>query len=223
MSDDLATNPPEARPERPRWRVGLARSMALIAVLAFGLALMKVAPEESDRWAGAMFLVVLLVGTLGLFVRRDRASWAGFALFGWAYALVALVPSIRTMVEDKLPTDEMIDRLVIDHIQPVPPEPAEPLSYMARGNANGYYKLDESRQWIPFQPTSEEAKAIDVYIAQFQDYQERRLKLPRSRHIFYTCAGLAFALVGSIAGRVLSDHALQPGPYPELQPSRQVG
>jgi hypothetical protein len=224
MPADLDTNP-APRPDRPRWRFGLAPSMALIAVLALGLGLMKAAPEKSDRWAGALFLVALLVGTLGLLVRRDRAAWVGFSLFGWTYALVALAPSIQAIIEDKLPTDEMIDRWVIDHIQPVPREPTEPLSYPARGgNENVYYKLDERReQWIRFQPTPEEAKAIEEYMAQTEDYNDRRDKFPRSRRIFYAFAGLAFAFVGSIAGRVLSDRALQPSRYPELQPSRQVG
>jgi hypothetical protein len=78
-------------------------------------------------------------------------------------------------------------------------------------------------RWTHFEPTPEEAKAIDVFMIQSRDYEERRLKIPRSRQIFYTCAGFAFALVGSIAGRVLSDRALPPARSSEPQPLRQSG
>jgi hypothetical protein len=204
-------------------RVGLTQLMALIAVLALGLALMKVAPEESDRWAGALFLVTLLVATLALIVRRDRAGWVGFTLFGWAYALVALIAPLQTLIQDRLPTDEMIDRWVIDHVHSLPPAPINPLNYQMLVDASGYWKSNSNSGWVRFQPTPEEAKIIDVYLIQVQQYREHERKIPRSRQIFYTFSGFAFALVGSIAGRVLSDRAILAGGISDLQPSPQVG
>ena len=210
MPLELATNP-DARPDRPRWRLGLAPLMALIAVLAAGLALVKIAPEGSDRWAGLLFLVALLVGTLALIVRRDRAAWAGFALFGWSYALVALVPWLQSTLQDRLPTDETVNRLVLDRLHPIPPEPADPLGYRALRIGNSYFKGQGYYNRTEFQPTPEEARLIDAYTAQAEDWEGRLKASNRARGVLAAFVGLAFALVGAIAGRVLSD---RPSPQP---------
>ena len=93
--------------------------MGLVAVLAVGLVAMKVATETMMRAAFAFGLLTLLIGTLGAIVRR-RGAWIGFALFGWAYTLVALLTPIQDVIEAELRVSEPIEYL-IDWLHPEPP------------------------------------------------------------------------------------------------------
>jgi hypothetical protein len=73
-----------------RPRLTIAQSMAIVLYLGIGLAGLR---NANAFWASATFtLAVILISAalLGAYARRgrDRLSWAGFALFGWAYLLV---------------------------------------------------------------------------------------------------------------------------------------
>lgn len=75
-------------------RTSIAGMMGLILVGALGLAALRSATEA---WAALVLAVTLgLLGfaILGAIYRRDdgRAWWAGFALFGWGYLLLAFGP-----------------------------------------------------------------------------------------------------------------------------------
>ncbi len=99
--------------------------MAVVAVLAVGLAAMRVASDAATRATFAVALVALLVGTLGAIVRRRREAWIGFALFGWAYVAIALVNPIREAVADDLPVGKIVDR-VVGWLHPDLPRPPMP-------------------------------------------------------------------------------------------------
>jgi hypothetical protein len=79
-------------------RFNIANLLAVILVLGVGFAALR---ESSDLWESGIFTVtlgVLLISIL-LAVHRyeaKRAFWLGFALFGWIYLGLSLVPSIES-------------------------------------------------------------------------------------------------------------------------------
>jgi hypothetical protein len=89
---------------RPRFTI--AGLLGIVVFLAVGLAALRAA---TDAWDGGVFgvtLALLLVSVLLAVHRtgRRRAYWLGFALFGWAYLVMSLVPP----VEARLPTTKAL-------------------------------------------------------------------------------------------------------------------
>jgi hypothetical protein len=79
-------------------RFNIANLLALILVLGVGFAALR---ESSDLWESGIFTVTLgsLLSSILLAVHRTesrRAFWIGFALFGWIYLGLSLVPSIES-------------------------------------------------------------------------------------------------------------------------------
>ena len=72
------------------FRISLAASMAIIALIALGLAGMVSATRVWTAVAGTLTLALLLTALLaaGMLSGGDRAFWTGFALFGWVYLLL---------------------------------------------------------------------------------------------------------------------------------------
>jgi hypothetical protein len=194
MTADLATNP-EARPDRPRWRVGLPSSMALIVVLALGLAMMKAATEWIARSVVLAAFVVLLVATVGAIVRRrDRAAWIGFAAFGWAHLIVALIASSADLIFSNSDEDEpglwRVDGLagaLASRLHPELPQPVR--TPQERGHSSDRAEL----------------KFLADFEANTALYEARHRAAEHSRAIGVAFQGLAFALVGAATGRALSD------------------
>ena len=92
---------------RPRFSLGTLLLMVLSAGVAF--AALK---SPSELWASALFtpaVAVLLVAVLLAVHRRDRARayWLGFALFGWVYLILSLVPETAP----RLATTGLLDAL----------------------------------------------------------------------------------------------------------------
>jgi hypothetical protein len=85
-----------------RIRFRIANLLVLVLFLAVGLAALRAATEPWDKALFGGTFVLLLVSVLLAVHRpgRARAFWLGFALFGWAYLVASLVPS----VEARLPT-----------------------------------------------------------------------------------------------------------------------
>jgi len=82
------------------WRIrfNIASLLVVVLVLDVGFAALR---ESSDLWDSGIFsltLGVLLVSILLSVHRTDfkRAFWIGFALFGWIYMGLSLVPSIES-------------------------------------------------------------------------------------------------------------------------------
>lgn len=76
-------------------RISMARALWVVAGVAVGIAAIR---SSNDFWLGATFLLtvgLLCSATLGAMVDRGRDSrWLGFAIFGWAYFLLGLVPGL---------------------------------------------------------------------------------------------------------------------------------
>ena len=92
---------------RPRFTIaGILGSVVLVAI---GLAALR---SATDTWDGGVFgviLTVLMISILLVIHRKQgrRAYWLGFALFGWAYLVMSLVPPIGA----RLPTTKLLARL----------------------------------------------------------------------------------------------------------------
>jgi hypothetical protein len=79
------------------FRFTIAGLLGVITVLGIGLAALREASEFWDSGLFTLTLGVLLVSVLLAIHRREdrRAFWGGFALFGWGYMALSLVPSIE--------------------------------------------------------------------------------------------------------------------------------
>jgi hypothetical protein len=81
-----------------RIRFNIANLIVVILVLGVGFAALR---ESTDLWESGIFtltLGVLLISIL-LAVHRtekSRAFWIGFAVFGWIYLVLALMPSTES-------------------------------------------------------------------------------------------------------------------------------
>jgi hypothetical protein len=94
----------ESAMRRPRFTI--ASLLGLVVFLAVGLAALRAA---TDTWDSGVFGVTLSLLLFSLVlvihrIERRRAYWLGFALFGWAYLLMSMVPT----VEVRLPTTKAL-------------------------------------------------------------------------------------------------------------------
>ncbi len=81
-----------------RFRFNIASLLVVILVLGVGFAALR---ESSDLWESGVFtvaLAALLISILLAVHRREckRAFWLGFAVFGWIYLGLSVVPSIES-------------------------------------------------------------------------------------------------------------------------------
>jgi hypothetical protein len=81
-----------------RIRFSIASLLVVVLVLALGFAALR---ESSEPWESGLFtltLTVLLTSILLAIHRTEsrQAFWMGFALFGWTYLALSLVPSIES-------------------------------------------------------------------------------------------------------------------------------
>ena len=125
-----------------RLRFNIANLLGVILVLGVGFAALR---ESSDLWESGVFtlmLAALLISILLAVHRTEsrRAFWIGFALFGWIYLGLSLVPSIESRLittkalaylDSKVPgpipagvahvdfdNDGKLDLLVVNNSQP---------------------------------------------------------------------------------------------------------
>jgi hypothetical protein len=85
-----------------RIRFTIASLLVVVLVLALGFAALR---ESNEPWESGLFtitLAVLLTSILLAIHRTEsrRAFWTGFALFGWTYLALSLVPSIEVGTVD---------------------------------------------------------------------------------------------------------------------------
>ncbi len=191
-------------------RATLAQLMALIAALALGLAAMKAATEGMERLGFASMMLALLVATLGAIVRRSRGPWVGFALFGWTYGLVALVPPIRQSINEHL----HVARTMKDFVGWLHPQPVNPMylrpDFVDRirsdESTKRHMKVEHSRfQDEPLMSlTADEQKAWDEYLpvqVRYEAWQDTTKACPQVGHRFLA---FAFASLGAFIGRRLA-------------------
>ncbi len=90
-----------------RFRFHLGTLVILVLLLGVGFAALR---ESTDLWGSSIFSIaagMLLISIL-LAIHRlgsSKAFWLGFALFGWIYLALTLVPSI----ESRLITTKVLD------------------------------------------------------------------------------------------------------------------
>jgi hypothetical protein len=80
-----------------RLRFNIASLLVIILVLGVGFAALR---ESNDLWESALFTAtigILLVSVLLAVYRQGlpRAFWLGFAVFGWSYLALAVLPAIN--------------------------------------------------------------------------------------------------------------------------------
>jgi hypothetical protein len=81
-----------------RFRFRLRSLAILVLLLGVGLAALR---ESNKTWDSSVFsstLAVLLISILLAVhrIEKRRAFWIGFAVFGWVYLALTLVPSIES-------------------------------------------------------------------------------------------------------------------------------
>ena len=81
-----------------RLRFSIAQLMGIVLYLGFGFAALRNADEF---WASASYtlaMAMIAAALVGAFARNGtaRMTWVGFAVFGWAYLLVARLPDLNT-------------------------------------------------------------------------------------------------------------------------------
>jgi hypothetical protein len=78
-------------------RYNIAGALGAILFVGVGIAALREADELWDRWLSYLALVLLLDAVLLAALRTGdrRAFWIGFALFGWGYSGLSLVPSTQ--------------------------------------------------------------------------------------------------------------------------------
>ncbi len=81
-----------------RFRFNIASLLLVVLFAAIGFAALR---ESSDLWDSSIFtltLAAMLISILLAVHRREcrRAFWLGFAVFGWIYLALSLVPSIES-------------------------------------------------------------------------------------------------------------------------------
>jgi hypothetical protein len=200
--------------------VGLAQLMAIIAVLAVGLAAMKVATEDVARVVVLASVVALLVGIVGVIVRRERGAWVGFSVFGWGYLLVLLVPILLPHLMLSQLDQTCVTRLSIDgpvadfagwlHPDMPAPTPVITFNYGIDPNTANWAKWD-GNVFIPLTPA--EWKLVNDYQAQKSAVYEDRVRARScASWIGLAFQGIVFALVGAAVGHLLSDRRATANP-----------
>ena len=103
-------------------RFSIASLLVVVLFVAVGFAALR---ESSDLWDSGVFtltLAALLISILLAVHRTEsrRAFWIGFALFGWIYLGLSLVPSIESRLmttkalaylDSKVPGRSLVPRL----------------------------------------------------------------------------------------------------------------
>jgi hypothetical protein len=84
-----------------RLQVTLAQLMALVLFLGLGFAALR---NANGLWASLSYTVAIVMisaAPLGAAARRGigRLRWAGFAIFGWIYVLIAQLPYMEAQVD----------------------------------------------------------------------------------------------------------------------------
>jgi hypothetical protein len=182
-------------------RFTVTNLLVLIALVGVGLGAMRDGSEWTTKAVYTLTLLALLVGLLGAIVRRQRAAWVGFALFGWTYAAVVLIPPVKTELQPYLLATSLMDQAV-DRLLNLPPSPGElpksPIMYEVNG------KLTEASK-----------VAFDEWNRMVQEYNKAAISRssitfpPRARIDYAKPIGnlflaLIFGFVGAILGRFMA-------------------
>jgi hypothetical protein len=182
-------------------RFSISTLMASILVAAVSLATLR---SDNELWAGVLSLVV--VGALGVamlgacFVRgRERAGWAGFAIFCGGYLDLAFGPGLSDTFMPQLGTTKLL-RHVYDHMHPDPTGTEADLAPLQEKRSRMVAKLQKAGQ-LASNPTivakqSQALKNVEQRIATFKIATPPYDQFQRVGHnLFSLLAGLVGAAV----------------------------
>ena len=191
-----------------KWRVNLAMLMGLVAVLAVGLAAMKVATDGVVQWILLGSTIALLLGSVAALVRR-RGTWIGFSVFGWGYLAILAAPFLlHVIVPDLDPAD--LARLRIDgpvadaanRLHSVTPGPVRPFDYTSdRSSGKPILYRVRPTGMVPLTPA--EFKAVVAYTDSYATHEHQLRAASCATWIGLAFQGLAFASLGAVAGQLL--------------------
>jgi hypothetical protein len=89
-----------------RLRFSIAGLLGVVLFLAVALAALRASTDAWDSGVLGLALLILLTAVLLTTHRTERrAFWLGFSLFGWAYLVASLIPTIGS----RLPTTKALD------------------------------------------------------------------------------------------------------------------
>jgi hypothetical protein len=189
-----------------RRRASLTVLMGLVALIAVGLGMMKVATPDSSRLIYALALIVYLVATVGAIVRKRRSAWVGFAVFGWAYAVATLPSLLNAELSAELPNFDPVGALV-EWMYPKRPAPVNPFPFEVAREGDRYVKFLLGEGLTPFSPAPEDAKAIDSYLEKVSVWHNWYEANSSAYRVGRTFLGLTFALGGALTGHLLGDRS----------------
>jgi hypothetical protein len=208
-------------------RFPLSWLMALVAIIALGLAAMR----NGSRWACSVMMGTMVLGlcvaTLGAVVRPSPASsWRGFTVFAWIYVgSTFLLPEFgwgdRSPSPFGIAVLSVADRL---HSDPKPPpKPTNPAVLNVLLDRDGA-PITGPRPRPPGQPVEpdpylaghvEEARRYHfARLAHMDAVMARGRALENAARIGHASMAFAFGLLGAFAGQALSPVPRGPSPSP---------
>jgi hypothetical protein len=187
----------------PRYRISLAGSLGIVAVIAMGLAGMRSASSLWTTAAATVTLAMLLSAAIAarLLDGLDRAFWAGFALFGWSYLLLVnwdwvggqfghdLTAGLSDVAEAIFATDDI----------PAPPQPPA-TAFSARTPQKVTIQPDPG----VVNPPPVTGFVVVSQADSLEQARARQIKLGNFVQIGRMFLALVFGLVGGLIARVIA-------------------
>ena len=197
-------------------RFSLMGLMGCVGLAAAGLAAMRDGSALAARGVYSSTLVILLVGLLGVMVRRGEAAWVGFALFGWSSAFITFIPALREEVRPQLISTPVIEAMA-RRLHESPPEPPLPFTYVPLIGRDPHCKLVDGKL-VPL------TRAEFALVLVWKERMRERASLvsgmePQVRNaqeIGHFFLSLASSIIGAVLGKALA-------PRPERRIAGRAG
>jgi hypothetical protein len=184
----------------PSFRISLAALMAIIAVIALGLAGMMSASSLWTASAASVTLALLLAAILsaGFSDGADRSASAGFALFGWTYLLLVNWDWVGGQFGHDLTAglSEVAEAIFAEVKSPPPSSTTTALAL----KAIRYTPVKPGPSLPPPPPST----VVTTYYDYLQITQQRQTKIGNFVQIARMLLALLFALLGGFLGRALA-------------------
>jgi hypothetical protein len=195
-------------------RFSVRALLALVAIVALGLAAMSNGSELAEDLTLAFTLLALSIATVGAMVRTSpAAAWRGFATFGWVYFLLFQFARFdhqpTTFYDFVLPTQPLLDA-AMPRLHPAPVRPQEPM-FLAQ---HPFYRPTDDFQFgiqgsssLIFQDAEQQHK-YDEFKKKMTEYMNqisgRGYRVEYASVIGHYCLTILLALLGSTVGESLA-------------------
>ncbi len=186
-----------------RYRISLAGSLGIVAVIAMGLAGMRSASSLWTTAAATVTLALLLSAVIAARVLDglDRAFWAGFAFFGWSYLLLVNWDWVGGQFGHDLTAglSDVAEAMFAKVEVPVPPQPPA-TAFSARTAPDVAIKPDPGAA-VPAPATRFVVVSPEAY---HEEVRGRQIKLGNFVQIGRMLLALIFGLMGGLIARVIA-------------------